>query len=95
MKLFAIYILILFTFYGCTYIVGRNCNYQSTKGMAFIKNKTSNICTAQFTPKKVNYDIEFTCSNKIEINKSYKAIFKKAIHSSCTPVILNLIKETK
>lgn len=95
MKLFATYILILLTFYGCTYIVGGNCNYQSTKGIALIKNKNKNICTAQFTPKKINYDIEFTCSNKIEVNKSYKAILKKATHSSCTPIILNIIKETK
>ncbi len=95
MKIYIVCVLILFNFYGCSYIVGGNCNYQSTQGKALIKNKIQNKCSAQFIPKQVNYDIEFTCKDDIQIGKTYPAILQKATHGSCKPTILNLTKNIK
>ncbi len=95
MKIYIMYGLILSIFYGCSYIVGGNCNYQSTQGIALIKSKIRNRCTAQFIPKQVKYAIEFTCSDDIKVGKSYPAILKKSTHGSCKPTILKLTKDVK
>jgi hypothetical protein len=95
MKLYMVCGLILSTFYGCSFIVGGDCNYQNTEGVALIKNKIQNRCTAKFAPKQVSYDIEFTCSDDIKVGKSYPAILQKATHGSCKPTILNITKGIK
>ena len=105
MKFYIIGSLVLLVFYGCSHIVGGNCNYQSTQGYAVIKSKKADVCIVDFFPdhnvwkewKQIDdtYNIEITCSDKIKISKSYSAIYKKATHASCTPTILILSKEIK
>ena len=90
---YIILILTLLLFTNCSYIIGGNCNYQNTKGTALIKSKNKHTCTAKFTPKQLNYDIEFTCKENINIGKFYPAILKKASHGSCRPYVLELIKK--
>ena len=85
--------IISFIFDGCIYMVGGECNYQSTQGIALIKSKIKNSCLAEFTPKQVNYGIKFTCKDEVKVGQSYSAILKKTRHASCTPVVLNLINE--
>jgi len=74
-------------------MVGGDCNYQTTKGMVLIKSKTKDSCFAQFTPKQVDYDIEFICKDNVKVGKSYFAILKKAKHGACTPIMLSLPNE--
>ena len=95
MKLYMVCGLILSTFYGCSFIVGGDCNYQNIEGIALVKTKNGKKCTAQFTPKKVDYDIEFTCKDIIQVGQSYTAVLQKATHGSCSPTILKLTKGNK
>ena len=83
---------------ACTPIIGADCNYQKTKGIANIKSIKNKECIVDFyiyqeagsawRLRKMFENIEANCVGEVAVGKEYPATYSKVSHGSCTPYFL-------